>query len=99
MQTVEITAKSVQEATKNAAAKLGVASDAIKVTVLEETKGLFGKSTVRIKAEVAQPEPVSAAPVAAPSKPAKKSPKAAAPVEAPAREPVVEEPVPVAVAA
>ena len=48
MQTVEITAKTVQEATKAAAEKLGVATGALTVTVLEETKGLFGKSSVRI---------------------------------------------------
>ena len=52
MQTVEITAKTVVEATKAAAEKLGVSKDALKVTVLEETKGLFGKSSVRIRAEV-----------------------------------------------
>jgi spoIIIJ-associated protein len=53
MQTVEITGKSVQEATKAAATKLGVPPDSVTVTVLEETKGLFGKSNVRIRAEVA----------------------------------------------
>lgn len=52
MQSIEITGKSVAEATKSAAAKLGVAEDQLNVSVLEETKGLFGKSNVRIKAEV-----------------------------------------------
>lgn len=60
MQSIEATGKSVDEATKNAAAKLGVAAGELTVTVLEETKGLFGKSNVRIRAEV-----VSAAPKAA----------------------------------
>lgn len=60
MQSIEATGKSVDEATKNAAAKLGVAAGELTVTVLEETKGLFGKSNVRIRAEV-----VAAAPKAA----------------------------------
>ncbi len=54
MQSIEITGKSVDEAKKNAAAKLGVAADQLTVTVLEETKGLFGKSNVRIRAEVSE---------------------------------------------
>ena len=52
MQAIETTGKTVQEATKTAASKLGVQEDQLAVTVLEETKGLFGKSTVRIRAEV-----------------------------------------------
>lgn len=52
MQSIEMTGKSVAEATKSAASKLGVAEDQLTVTVLEETKGLFGKSTVRVRAEV-----------------------------------------------
>ncbi|MDR3690224.1 MAG: RNA-binding cell elongation regulator Jag/EloR [Fimbriimonas sp.] len=96
MQTVEITAKTVQEATKAAATKLGVEPEAITVTVLEETKGLFGKSSVRIRAEVKPSEAETAKPEPAP-KSSKKSSKAAKPVEpveTPA--PVVEEaPAPV----
>ena len=63
MQSVELSAKSVDEARKAAAQKLGVAEDAVTVTVLEETKGLFGKSTVRVRAEA---EPVAVAAVASP---------------------------------
>jgi len=94
MQTVEITAKTVQEATNVAAEKLGVQAASIKVTVLEETKGLFGKSNVRVRAEVIEAEPE---PAPAPAKGAKKSAKAkepapipveAAPVVAPTPEPV-----------
>ena len=91
MQTVEITAKTVQ-ATKAAAEKLGVATGALTVTVLEETKGLFGKSSVRIRADVIPSTPVAepaAAPAPAPAK-GKKPAKAAKVVEAPAPEPVVE---------
>lgn len=90
MQTVEITAKTVQEATKAAAEKLGVSADALVVTVLEETKGLFGKSSVRIRAEVPDAAPAEVAPPATPAKGGKKSAKAAK-VEEPAP---VEEPVP-----
>ena len=68
MQSVELSAKTVDEARKVAAQKLGVAEDALNVTVLEETKGLFGKSTVRVRAEViAAPASAPAAPVAAPA--------------------------------
>jgi len=96
MQTVEITAKTVQEATKAAATKLGVTAEAITVTVLEETKGLFGKSSVRIRAEVASPQPVADAPVATPvtpPAPAKKSVRAPK-AQVPAPAPVVAEPAP-----
>ncbi len=80
MQTIETTGKSVAEATKTAAAKLGVAEDQLTVTVVEETKGLFGKSTVRIKAEVKSAEVAESVPTKAASngkpeaaeKPAKK---------------------------
>ena len=53
MQSVELSAKTLDEARKAAASKLGVSEDALTVTVLEETKGLFGKSTVRVRAEAA----------------------------------------------
>ncbi len=66
MQTIETTGKSVKEATEAAAKKLGASSDKLKITVLEEHKGLFGKANVRIRAEleveeaaVAVPEPVA----------------------------------------
>jgi spoIIIJ-associated protein len=93
MNSLEITAKSVDEAKKAAAEKLGVSLDQLTVTVLEETKGLFGKSSVRIKAEVnSAPAPAPAA--AAPSQPAKggRAPRAPkeAPKEAPVAAPVVE---------
>jgi len=77
MPTIELTAKNVQEATKIAAEKLGASEDAINVTVLEEVKGLFGKSTVRVRAESAEPKAVTA--------PKKSAPKAAV-VEAPVEE-------------
>lgn len=102
MQVVEISAKTIQDATNAAAEKLGVGPDAINVTVLEETKGLFGKTTVRVRAElkeapVATPVAAPAAPSAAKEKPARKSAKAEPKiVEAPVEEaaaPVFETPV------
>ena len=90
MQVVELTAKSLKDATSAAATKLGVSADQITVTVLEESKGLFGKTTVRVRAEVIAapaPAPEKAAPAAEKKeKPAKKATKAepAAAVEEPA---------------
>jgi spoIIIJ-associated protein len=89
MQSIEVTGKTVDDAKKQAAAKLGVDASSLTVTVLEETKGLFGKGQVRIRAE-AQSAEVAEAP-----KPAKKPAKEkAAPVEkAPVEEaPVAEKP-------
>lgn len=81
MQSVEVSAKSLDEARKLAAEKLGAEIGTIQVTVLEETKGLFGKTTVRIRAEA----------IAAPSAPAPAAPAALAPepvaAEAPAEKP------------
>ena len=92
MQSVELSAKSVDEARKAAAQRLGVAEDAITVTVLEETKGLFGKSSVRVRAEAA---PVAAA-VAAPSSPAPAAEPAARPAgRGRGRKPVEAAPEPV----
>ena len=54
MNTLEITADSVDAAVKEAAEKLGVKGSELDVTVLEETKGLFGKGKVRVK--IALPE-------------------------------------------
>ncbi len=60
MQSVELSAKTLDEARKAAATKLGVSESALTVTVLEETKGLFGKSTVRVRAEAAPAAEASA---------------------------------------
>lgn len=94
MQSVELSAKTLDEARKAAAAKLGVSEDALKVTVLEETKGLFGKSTVRVRAEAESP--VAAAPVATPAAPvASPEPEAAKPAgRGRGRKPAAAEPTP-----
>jgi len=95
MQTIETTGKSVKEATEAAAKQLGASSDQLKVTVLEEHKGLFGKANVRIRAELV----IEAAAVAAPEPVAEPEPEPAPePAPAPtkatngATEAVVEEP-------
>lgn len=89
MSTIEVTGKNVADATAKAATELGVDAKSITVTVLDEQKGLFGKSTVKIRAEVAAAKP-------------KKGAKAKAvevEVVEPAAEAVIEEPVAEVVAA
>lgn len=87
MQSIEITDKSVQDAAQAAAARLGVPVESLKITVLEEQKGLFGRTQVRILAEVAEAEPSAAA---EPSEEAP-APEPAAPEEPAAEEPVREQ--------
>lgn len=72
MDSIEITAKSVQEARQAAAKRLNVSDpESLTVTVLEETKGLFGKTNVRVRAEVGPGAQASApaAPAPAPAAP------------------------------
>lgn len=84
MRTIELTAKSVEEATQLAAEKLSVEPTAISVTILEQVKGLFGKSQVRVRAEVAEATaPAEPKPKAA-AKPKATKAKAEAKEEAPA---------------
>ncbi len=88
MEAIEVTGKSLEEATAAAADKLGVDAKSLNVTVIEQTKGLFGKSNVRIRAE-------AGAEVEAPAKPkrgrAKKAEESAVVVEVVA-EPKLEAP-------
>lgn len=63
--TVETTAASLAEARKIAADQLGVSEDALKVTVLDESKGLFGRGQVRIRAEAGPSKAASTAVVEA----------------------------------
>jgi spoIIIJ-associated protein len=53
--TVEVIAKDLDEAKRIAAEKLNVSINDLLITILEETKRLFGKSQVRVKAEVKPP--------------------------------------------
>lgn len=82
MNTLEITAATVDQAVAEAAKKLGVDSADIDVTVLEETQGLFGKGKVRIRAtaKAGSAAPAKAA-VVAPEPEEAPEPVAAAPVE------------------
>lgn len=52
MEPIELTVKSLDDAKSEAAAKFGVDPTQVTVTVLEETKGLFGKTNYRVRAEV-----------------------------------------------
>jgi spoIIIJ-associated protein len=88
MDSLEITAKSVDEAKKTAAERLGVSADRVIVTVLEETKGLFGKSSVRVRAEVAPEAEAVAAPAKSAAKPARGAKASAKESKAPAPAPV-----------
>lgn len=82
MNTLEITAATVDQAVAEAAKKLGVDSADIDVTVLEETQGLFGKGKVRIRATVKAGAAAPAkAVVEAPEPERAPEPVAAAPVE------------------
>lgn len=49
---IETSGKSIEEATAKAAKELGVDASALTVTVLEESKGLFGKANIRVQASV-----------------------------------------------
>ncbi len=84
MQSIEITAKNLDEAKTQAAAKLGVDASQIEVTVIEESKGLFGKSQMKVKATVTGTASV------AEEKPAKAAPKGRTP-KAKAEKPVEQE--------
>jgi spoIIIJ-associated protein len=51
MESIEVTAKTLDDASEEAAKLLGTSVEKLKITVLEHTKGLFGKGSVRIRAE------------------------------------------------
>ena len=87
MNTLEITATSVEEAKAKAAKKLGVDSADIDIEVLEETAGLFGKSKVRVKAT----STVEAAPTVVEPEPDPEPAEEAQPEKEPAEEPEAEE--------
>lgn len=89
MNTIELVATSLTEATANAAAQLGVSVDDVKIEVLEETKGLFGKpGKVTVKAWAEAKEEASAEPakeVKAKKPAAKKAEPKAKPAKAEAK--------------
>jgi len=82
MQAIELTVKNLDDAATTAAEQLGVSPDQVKITVLEESKKLFGKVSYKIKAE---------------AKTSAKAPKAVVEVEAaPAPTPATPAPTPAA---
>ena len=93
MPSIELTVKNLDEAAATAAEQLGVSADQVKITVIEESKKLFGKVSYKVKAE-APDAPAAAAP-AAPAEEKKKAPAKAKKAEAPPAEeaaaPVAEE--------
>jgi spoIIIJ-associated protein len=105
MQTIELTVKNLDDAATTAAEQLGVSPDQVKITVLEESKKLFGKVSYKVKAEAkSAPSPKAAkavvatteAPAPAPTAPTKAEPVAT--TDAPrkklgAKKPAAEEPV------
>ncbi|MFQ3586972.1 MAG: RNA-binding cell elongation regulator Jag/EloR [Fimbriimonadaceae bacterium] len=93
MQVIELTANSVEAATKEAAEKLGVSPDQLTVTVLQQKKGLFGGNSVTVRAEIASSKPeapkkgrAAKEPKASESEPETVAEPAAEP-EAPAKKP------------
>jgi spoIIIJ-associated protein len=80
MEAIEISASTLEAAKKAAADKLGAPVDSLNVTVLEESKGLFGKGTVRIRAEAPGSAVVEEAPREGKAKRGRTA-KAAAPAE------------------
>lgn len=87
METLELQAKTIDEAKQAAAKQLGVAVDQIDLKVIEETAGLFGKKKMKVEVTVIDKD------AKAPAKPAraKKSPAKAEPEPEPAPEKAVVE--------
>jgi spoIIIJ-associated protein len=59
MQSIELNVKSIEDAKVEAAERFGVSPEDITVTVLEESKKLFGKVSYKVKAETAKAAPVA----------------------------------------
>jgi spoIIIJ-associated protein len=68
MEVIEVSAPTLEAAKQSAAEKLGVSADTLAVTVLEESKGLFGKGSVRIRAEAGSSSDGGAAETAKPKR-------------------------------
>jgi spoIIIJ-associated protein len=78
MQSIELTVKNLDDAKTTAAEQLGVSPDQVTITVLDESKKLFGKVSYKVRAETS----AGAAPVAEKAPAKATAPKAAAPVKA-----------------
>lgn len=83
MQSIELTVKNLDDAAATAAEQLGVSPDQVKITVLEESKKLFGKVSYKVKAETKGTAKAAKAVVEAAPAPAAAAPAAAAASEAP----------------
>lgn len=59
MQSIELNVKSIEDAKVEAAERFGVSPEDITVTVLEESKKLFGKVSYKVKAETAKSAPIA----------------------------------------
>ena len=59
MQSIELNVKSIEDAKVEAAERFGLSPEDITVTVLEESKKLFGKVSYKVKAETAKSAPVA----------------------------------------
>ena len=84
MQTIELTVKNLDDAAATAAEQLGVSPDQVKITVLEESKKLFGKVTYKVKAEAKAPKAAKAVIAAETPAPAPVAKAVPTPVAAPA---------------
>jgi spoIIIJ-associated protein len=80
MPSIELTVKNLDEAAATAAEQLGVSADQVKITVIEESKKLFGKVSYKVRAEA--PDAPAAATPAAPAEEKKKAPAKAKKAEA-----------------
>jgi spoIIIJ-associated protein len=85
MNTLEITASTVDEAVSEASKKLGVDRADLDVTVLEETQGLFGKGKVRVRIEVKEKVGAASAVVEPVSQPVEEAPTEPEPEAEPAK--------------
>ncbi|MBS1713371.1 MAG: KH domain-containing protein [Armatimonadetes bacterium] len=88
MEPIEISASTIDEALAQAAAQLGTDTSSLKYTVVDESKGLFGKGQVRVRVEASG----SAKPKEKKARAPKVEAVAAAVVEVPAEEAVEEAP-------
>lgn len=89
METLELQVKSADEATKAAAAQLGVDPSQVEVTILDESPGLFGKKKLKVQVSVRGND--DAKPAKAKAAKPEKAEKAEKPARAPKAEKAAEE--------
>lgn len=89
METLELQVKSADEATKAAAAQLGVDPSQVEVTILDESPGLFGKKKLKVQVSLRGTD--DAKPAKAKAAKPEKAEKAEKPARAPKAEKEAEE--------